>query len=119
MALLSSKVTRQADLEAWKAIHGSTAKDSVSSMKTFEYLIAGIQHRWLACNSQLMRTHCPFSCFIISNFPKKDNCKEKKLKSNLFVPFYSEVVIGFQNLLVEIIDAICKIIVIILAFSCM
>lgn len=50
-------------------------------MKTFKYLIARIQHRWLACNSQLMRTHCPFSCFIISNFPQKGQLQGKKLKS--------------------------------------
>ena len=73
----------------WRAIHRSNAALVQPNEEFLEYLMAVIQHRWLACSSQLLRTHCPFSCFIISNFPQKGRLQGKELKCNLFVPFYS------------------------------
>lgn len=84
---LSSKISRQVDVEASRAFHRSNAASSQPNEEFLDYRMATIQSRRLACISQLVRTHCPFSCFIISL--KRDNHQEKKLKCNSFIPFYS------------------------------
>lgn len=69
--------TRQVDLEAPRAIHSSNVASVQPSKGFLEYLTTMIQPRLLACISQL-RTHCPFSQFIILNFPPKGQSKEKE-----------------------------------------
>lgn len=76
------------DLEAVKAFYGSNTASVQHDEGFLDYMMAMMESGWLACISQLMRTHCPFSCFMVYNFSKRNNCKEKELKYNSLILFY-------------------------------
>ena len=51
-----------------------------------------------------MRTHCPFSCFIISNFPQKGQLQGKETEKQFIIVEDVKVTELFGNSEIDIID---------------
>lgn len=65
------------DLEAVRVLHGSNTASIQPNDGFLDYMMATMQSGWLACISKLMRTHCPFSCSMVYNFPEKGQLQGK------------------------------------------